>query len=169
MAVKGKKVIAIDLDMRKASMSRTVDSPKTGISNYLGNMVNDPKDIIVKGVLHPNLDVIPVGTIPPNPAELLLEPRLEELLTELREQYDYIFLDCTPVEMVADAAIVEKVADITLFVIRAGLMDRRLLPDVERFYAEKSFKNMSVILNGTEYQQGKYGYHRYGYGYGYGK
>jgi capsular exopolysaccharide synthesis family protein len=168
MALRGKKVIVIDLDMRKASLSKSVNSPKTGISNYLGNMVDNPQEIIVRRTLHPNLDIIPVGTIPPNPAELLLENRLGDLLVQLREQYDYILLDCPPVEMVADASIIERVSDITLFVIRIGLMDRRMLADVEKLYTEKVFKNMAVILNGSDYKNGRYGYHKYGYHYGYG-
>ncbi|GHU62545.1 chromosome partitioning protein ParA [Bacteroidia bacterium] len=168
MALRGKEVVVIDLDMRKASLSKSVNSPKTGISNYLGYMIDNPQEIIVKGVLHPNLDIIPVGTIPPNPAELLLDKRLGDLIAQLRQQYDYILLDCPPVEIVADANIIETVSDLTVFVIRAGLMDRRVLPEVDKFYEEKTFKNMAVLLNGTTFKTGKYGYHKYGYHYGYG-
>jgi capsular exopolysaccharide synthesis family protein len=169
MALKGEKVIILDLDLRKASLSESINSPKIGISNYLGNLVNNSQEIIVKRVLHPNLDIIPVGTIPPNPAELLLDRRLKDLLVQLRRQYNYVFLDCPPVDVVADAAIIEKVSDVTLFVIRAGLMDRRALFDVEKFYKEKTYNNMAVILNGTVPKSGKYGYQKYGYSYGYGE
>jgi capsular exopolysaccharide synthesis family protein len=169
MAIKGQKVLVIDLDMRKASLSKFIDSPKIGISNYLGNMVNNPPSIIVKGTIHPNLDIIPVGTIPPNPAELLLDKRLADLLKLLCRQYDYIFLDCPPVEMVADAVIIEKVSDLTLFIIRTGLMDRRMLPEVEKYYENKTFKNMAVVLNGSVYTKGKYGYRKYRSHYGYGE
>jgi capsular exopolysaccharide synthesis family protein len=169
IALRDKKVIVIDLDMRKASLSKSINSPKTGISNYLGHLVDNPQEIIIQGALHPNLDVIPVGTIPPNPAELLLDKRLNNLLNQLRQQYDYILLDCPPIEVVADASIIETVSDFTLFIIRAGLMDRRMLPDVEQLYEEKTFKNMAVILNGTIFKNGKYRYHQYGYQYGYGQ
>lgn len=168
MAIKGKKVMAIDLDMRKASLSTYVDSPSTGISNYLGKMTDNLDDIVKKGTIHPNLDIIAVGTIPPNPAELLLDDRLPQLLDKLKESYDYIFLDCTPVEMVTDASIVGKITDFTIFVIRAGLMDRRMLPEIEDIYEKGQFNNMSLLLNGSHYVQGKYGYNRHGYNYGYG-
>jgi capsular exopolysaccharide synthesis family protein len=170
MAIKNKKVALIDLDMRKASLSKYVGSPTTGISNYLGKMQDDPAKIIVKGRLHPNLDIIPVGIIPPNPAELLLDERLETLLNQLREQYDYIFLDCTPVKMVADASIVAKLSDLTVFIVRSGLMDKRALPDVEEFRQEGALKSMAVILNGVDYRTNRYGYQKYGYyGYEYGE
>lgn len=163
MAIKGKKVVVIDLDMRKASLSSYIDSPSAGISNYLGKMIDNTDQIIRKGAIHPNLDIIPAGTIPPNPAELLLDDRLQELLDELREKYDYIFLDCPPVEIVTDASIVGKVTDITIFVVRAGLLDRRILPEIEEIYQKGQYNNMTMLLNGTQYMQGQYGYNRYGY------
>jgi capsular exopolysaccharide synthesis family protein len=167
MAIKGKRVIAIDLDMRKASLSKYVDSPKKGISNYLGGISDNYEKLIVKGTIHPHLDIMPVGVIPPNPVELLLGDRLSNLLDSLRQEYDYIFLDCTPVVMLSDAVIVGKLADLTLFIIRAGLMDRRLLPDVEAIYKEEKFNNMAVLLNAATVFHGKYGYRQYGYHYGY--
>lgn len=168
MAVKGKKVLALDLDMRKATLSSYVGSPETGISNYLAQLTDDLAEITRKGSIHPNLDLIPVGTIPPNPAELLLEDRFTNLIDRLREEYDYIFIDCTPVEMVTDASIVGRAVDLTLFVVRAGLMDRRMLPEIEDIYRKGQFRNMSLLLNGSTYAQGRYGYNRYGYNYGYG-
>jgi capsular exopolysaccharide synthesis family protein len=168
MAIKGKKVIAIDLDMRKTSLSKYVDSPKEGISNYLSGMSDNYEKLIIKGALHPHLDIMPVGAIPPNPVELLLGDRLSNLLDSLRQEYDYIFLDCTPVVMLSDSVIVGKLADLTLFIIRAGLMDRRLLPDVEAIYKEAKFKHMAVLLNGATVFHRKYGYHQYGY-YRYGE
>lgn len=168
MAIKGKKVAIVDLDMRKASLSTYINSPSKGVSNYLGKMTSDLDEVIQKESLHPNLDIIPVGTIPPNPAELLLDNKLAELLNELRERYDYIFLDCTPVEMLTDAAIVGKVTDLTIFVIRAGLLDRRVLPELEEIYQKGQYNNMSLLLNGSTYIEGKYGYNRHGYNYGYG-
>jgi Mrp family chromosome partitioning ATPase len=131
-------------------------------------MIDDYKKIIVRKSIHSHLDIIPVGVIPPNPTELLLDNRLNDLLTSLRDQYDYIFLDCTPAGIVSDASIVGKMADLTLFIIRAGLMDRRSLFEVEAIYQERKFKNMAVMLNATS-SRGKYGYYRYGYHYGYGE
>jgi Mrp family chromosome partitioning ATPase len=93
---------------------------------------------------------------------------LPELLNSLKEKYDYIFLDCTPVEIVTDASIVGKITDMTIFVVRAGSMERSMLPDLEGLYKKGQYNNMTVLLNGTQYVQGKYGYNRYGYAYGYG-
>ena len=85
----------------------------------------------------------------------------------MSEIYDYVFIDCPPVEIVADAAIISKMADMTLFVARAGLLERSMLPEIDRLYEENKYKNLALVLNGTEIAYGKYGYHRYGYRYGY--
>lgn len=167
-AIKGKRVLIVDLDIRKASLSTYVKSPKLGISDYLSERVDDFDSIIVKGQVSPNLDVIPVGTIPPNPTELLFSERLEESLLAVHPNYDYIFIDCPPVEIVADASIVNKLCDMTVFVIRSGMLDKKALPDIQDFYDEKRYKNLVVILNGTERESNGYGYHKYGYSYSYG-
>lgn len=104
---------------------------------------------------------------PPNPTELLYSPRLKQLLEELRKDYDYVFIDCSPVEIVADASIANPYADITLFIIRARLFDRKALTDVKQWFTEDKYKRLSVILNGTTDDYTNYGYHRYGYRYGY--
>ena len=114
-----------------------------------------------------NIEVIPVGTVPPNPTELLFSERRQELLEQLRQEYDLIFLDCPPVEIVADASIIAKQADMSLFIVRAGLLEREMLPVIEGYYNDKKFKNMSILLNGTTAASSRYGYHRYGYRYGY--
>jgi capsular exopolysaccharide synthesis family protein len=166
-AIKEKRVIAIDLDMRRASLSEYVGKPKQGVSDFLNGSVEHWQDVMVPVEGYDHLSVIPVGTMPPNPAELLFSPRLQQLLDDLRQQYDLIFLDCPPVEIVADASVVAKWADMTVFVIRAGLMERELLPVIEGYYKDKKFNNMSVLLNGTTAAGSRYGYHRYGYHYGY--
>lgn len=166
-AIKKKRAIALDLDLRKASLSAMVDKPKIGISDYLSGVVNSLDDIIVRGMTHEYLDVIPVGTIPPNPTELLFDDRLEALIEELKNQYEYIFLDCPPVEIVADASIVGRHADMTLFLVRAELLDRSLLPEIQKYYDDQRLPKMSVILNGTTDAFSYYGYHRYGSRYGY--
>lgn len=167
LAVKGEKVLTIDLDLRKASLSAYINSPRTGISDYLGEKTDAHADIIIKGVNHPNLDIMPVGTIPPNPTELLFTERLAQLLEHLRKEYDYILIDCPPAEIVADASIINKLSDMTLFIIRAGLLDRNMLPEIERLHTEHKYKNMCLVLNGTIASYGRYGYHKYGYRYGY--
>lgn len=166
LAIKGKRVLTIDLDLRKGSMSNYVNRPRTGIADYLAGQVEGIGEIIIRPTDGTQPDVIPVGTIPPNPTELLFSERLKQLIHDLRKDYDYIFIDCPPVEIVADAAIINKLADMTLFIVRAGLLDREILPEIEKFYTEKKYKNMSLVLNGTDSGSGRYGY-KYGYKYGY--
>ena len=173
VGLKDKKVLAIDLDLRKASLSEYVESPHRGISSYLSGKEDDYHDLIVK---LGKIDVLPCGKLPPNPSELLYTEAFERLMKSVREEYDYVFVDCPPVEIVADASIVNRYVDQTLFVIRAKLLERAILPEIEQWYQEKRYKNLSVLLNGTSGDVGynRYGYHRYGsygggYGYGYGK
>ncbi|MBD5326269.1 MAG: polysaccharide biosynthesis tyrosine autokinase [Bacteroides sp.] len=178
LSLKNKKVVVIDGDMRHGSSSAYIGSPETGLSDVLNGSIPNVEDVIVHTENNPNLDVIPVGTVPPNPTELLETPRLSEILAKLRKEYDYVIIDCPPIEVVADAQIIDKLADRTVFVLRAGLLERSMLPQVEKLFDDKKFKNMATILNGTEAaggrygRYGRYGYYgysyRYGYGYGYG-
>ena len=168
--LKDKKVIVLDLDIRKGSVGRylNVGTKTRGVANYLSGQETDWKKMIVNSADCPQLDILPCGTIPPNPAELLSNGRLEELIADLREQYDYIFLDSAPVDIVADTAIIADQADMTIFVIRTGLLSKDMIPTIEGYYTDKKLKNMGLVLNGSEIATGRYGYHRHGYGYGYG-
>lgn len=154
-----KRVLLVDLDIRKGTLSHAFHLPKKGISNYLADETVTLDEIVCH---YDGLDIIPAGSIPPNPAELLMDRRLDQLLGILRSTYDYIILDNVPVGMVADATIVNRLADLTIFVIRAGKLDRRQLPDIEQMYEEKTLCNMAMVLNGVDFR------HCYGYGYGYG-
>ena len=170
LAIKGKKVLVIDGDLRHASASSYIDSPDKGLSDYLGGRIDNLDEIIVPDPKHKSMDILPVGTIPPNPTELLFDERLKQTIDTVREQYDYVLIDCPPVELVAYTQIIEKLADRTIFVVRAGLLERSMLSELEKIYDEKKYKNMSLILNGTEGSGGRYGYcygYRYGYGSGY--
>ena len=169
LAIKGRRVIIVDLDLRKRSLSVFAGQPKVGVADYLNGRQNDYKSLIVHNVGDNPLDVLPVGTMPPNPAELLAEPALGKMLEELKEEYDYIFLDCPPVEIVTDPDIIAPLADMTIFVIRAGLLERNMLPQIDKYYTDRKYNNISLLLNGTE-GSGRYGYkygYRYGYKYGY--
>lgn len=168
LAIKGKKVLVIDGDLRRASASSYIGSPKPGLSDYLGGRTINLSDIIVTDKKYQNLDILPVGTIPPNPTELLFNSLLKQAIENVRTQYDYVLIDCPPIELVADTQIIEKLADRTIFVVRAGLLERNMLSELENIYIEKKYKNMAVILNATESSGSRYGY-RYGYHYGYGK
>ena len=187
-AIRESRVICIDLDLRRGSLSEFVDNPKKGLTSYLSGQIDNYQELIVHHPLNGQdntataavtdeaspiriLDVLPMGKVPPNPTELLYSPKLKPMLDELRQHYDYIFVDCPPVEIVADATIISREADLTLFVVRAGLLERSMLPELQKNYDEKKYNNMAMLLNGTD-AENHYGYRRYGYGYGrygYGK
>ena len=172
-AIKGKKVVMLDLDMRRASLSAFVNSPKQGLADYLSGNLDGWETIKVPVEGYENLEMLPVGTIPPNPAELLFSPRLQPLLDRLSLHYDMVFLDCPPVEIVADASVIAKYANLTVFVVRANVLERDMLPEINRYYKSQKFNSLCLLLNGTTAGGHGYGYHRYGYhyghyGYGYG-
>lgn len=177
-AIRNSRVICIDLDLRRGSLSDFVGKPNKGLTNYLSGQMDDYNELIVHTDLSQGdkddaktLDILPMGKIPPNPTELLYSPKLKPMLNELRQHYDYIFVDCPPVEIVADASIISQESDLTVFVIRAGLLERSMLPELQKNYDEKKYNNMAMLLNGTDAEH-HYGYRRYGYGYGrygYGK
>ncbi|MBP5538934.1 MAG: chromosome partitioning protein ParA, partial [Bacteroidales bacterium] len=103
--------------------------------------------------------------MPPNPAELLLTEQYEQMIDYVKERYDYVFLDCPPIDIVADTAIIARKADITIFTIRAGMFDKQNLPLIENLYRNEKYPHMAIILNGIDYANklyGGYGYHLYG-------
>ena len=164
-----KRVLLLDMDIRKGTLSRHFHKHKLGLTNYLANSSIGIDDIIHHDGNQPGLDIISSGTVAPNPAELLMDERLDELVKELRTRYDYIIADSVPVGIIADATIANRIADLTIFVVRAGKLDRRQLPDIESLYQEKTLNNMTLVLNGVDVSHRGYGY-GYGYGnYGYGK
>ena len=164
LAYMKKRVVMVDLDIRKGTLSRHFGHYHVGVTNYLSDNTVKVDDIIQH---QEGVDLIPAGILAPNPAELLMDNRLDELMNELRTRYDYIIADNVPVGLIADATIANRIADLTIFVVRAGKLDRRQLPDIEKLYQEKKLKNMALVLNGANPERHGYGY-SYGYGYGYG-
>lgn len=162
-----KRVVLLDLDIRKGTLSRQFGGHRNGVSNYLA----DPSVSVDDIIRHQGaFDLVPSGDVAPNPAELLMDERLDELVDELRKRYDIIIADSVPVGIIADAGIANRIADLTVFVIRAGRFDRRQLPDIETLYGEKKLKNMALVLNGVNPHRHGYGYgYGYSYGYGYGR
>ncbi len=160
-----KRVVLVDLDIRKGTLSRHFGVHRTGVTNYLA----DPSVTVDEIIQHrEHFDIISFGATAPNPAELLMDSRLDELFDALRSRYDLIIADNVPVGIIADASIANRIADLTIFVIRAGRLDRRQLPDIEAIYENRKLKNMALVLNGVDPTRTGYGYGRYGYGYGYG-
>ena len=174
MALKGKKVLLMDADLRKATLGKSLRSSENGYVSYL----NGRKGSFTESVrsLAENLYFLPVGVLPPNPSELLLGDKFKGMLAELKKEFDYIIMDCPPIDIVADASIISPETDFTIFVIRAGLFDKRDVGMLNDMYNRKRFNEMAIILNGVDFSTvyhsyGHYGYGHYGYGnysYGYG-
>lgn len=156
-----KKVILLDLDMRKGTLSSYINNSYSGISTFLSGKVNDINEIIIKKALHETLDFISAGPISQNPSELLISNRFDILIQDLKKHYDYIILDNATANVVADATIVNRISDLSIFIIRAGKMDRRQLPELEKQYQQNKYNNMNVILNGVDYKQFGNGYYEY--------
>ena len=161
-AIAGKRVVLVDLDLRKGTLTKNTfnDFNNKGASDYLAAETDDINAIITHDAIAKGVDLVTSGTLPPNPAELLLNSRLDLMFEKLRELYDCIFVDCVPANIVADSDIVKRVADTTLFVVRSGLMDKRDLPGLQYVYDNHKYPNMGIILNGIVVNR-----HR-GYGYG---
>ncbi|MEG1860968.1 MAG: polysaccharide biosynthesis tyrosine autokinase, partial [Bacteroidaceae bacterium] len=143
-----KRILLIDADIRKQTQSNILHRGK-GLTSYLSEDETDMRKLITHNIIGENVDFMPAGIIPPNPAELLMSEKLETLITDLRQQYDYIVIDTTPAVLVADANIVNRVVDLTIYVIRVNIENRRFLPILEKFYQEKKFKNLCVLINGS--------------------
>ncbi len=167
----GKRVILIDADIRRQTQSRYLGK-RHGLTSYLSGDITNVDDIIVpdEEADMQGVDIIPAGIMPPNPAELLMDARFDELIDELKTRYDHIIIDTTPALQVADAGIVSRVADQTLFIIRVGVQDRNFLPTLQRLSDDKRLGNISIVLNDCVNGATGYGYgYGYGSGYGYGQ
>ncbi|MDA9612243.1 hypothetical protein N9S08_00310, partial [Flavobacteriales bacterium] len=112
-----------------------------------------------------SLEVIGSGPTPPNPAELLDSPKMQELITELNKTYDYVIIDTPPIGLVTDGVILMQQADINLYVVRHAYSKAKSLSIINNLYEQEQIKNVHVIINDFKYSSSGYGY---GYGYGYG-
>lgn len=162
-ALKKKRVLLIDGDLRHGSLSMYAGSPRKGYTDYLNGNSDDWRQYLVPAQGAPGVDLLPIGHRPPNPAELLENGRLGRLVEDARGTYDIIMIDCPPTDIVVDTQIVSEYADRTLFIVRAGLFDKSSLVEVEELYGENKYKKMSMILNGTENSGSRY--HAYGSNY----
>lgn len=163
----GRRVLLIDADLRKRTLS-TRFHRTYALTGYLAASPVDDltlDNLVARDALAPGVDFIPAGMMPPNPAELLMSPRLETLIEQARQAYDLVFIDSTPLFAVADASIVSRVADITLYVIRAGVQERDFLPELERLRQSGQLPHLCCVVNDCDRQKAS----GYGYGYGYGQ
>ena len=166
LGLSGKKVALIGLDLRAPKILQYINEKKSiGVTSYIVDSSISLKDISIQIPEIENLSIIPSGPIPPNPAELLMSERLAELFEEIKQQYDYIVVDTAPVGLVADSLLLNKYADMFIYVTRANYLDKRLLHIPENLYNEEKLKNMTLLLNCSDYKR-SYGY---GYSYGYGE
>jgi len=168
IALLGKKVIIVGLDIRKPRLVNLFELPSTkqGITSFL---IQDKPDFnlledqIFHGVKNANLDVLPAGIIPPNPAELLSRPLLDQAIDHLREKYDYIILDTPPIGLVSDTLDLGRVADATLFVTRADYSIKANFDMINSIRNEEKLPKVNLVLNGIDLTKRRYGYY-YGYG-----
>ncbi|MEQ9301531.1 MAG: polysaccharide biosynthesis tyrosine autokinase [Cyclobacteriaceae bacterium] len=162
------KVVILDLDLRKAKVHLAFGDEKSeiGVSTVLINR-HPAKEAIRKTIIE-NLDYMPAGPIPPNPSELLISKRFDELIEELKKDYDYIMMDTPPVGLVTDGMLVMQKADLPIYIVRAGYSRKAFANTIRKVAQVHKFNNLSLILNGAK-TNGAYGYGSgYGYGYGYG-
>ncbi|MES1218999.1 MAG: polysaccharide biosynthesis tyrosine autokinase, partial [Bacteroidota bacterium] len=170
LALAGKKTIILEFDIRKPKILSGLGISKgPGITNYLVGKA-ELNDLIKPVPDQENLFVLGCGPVPPNPAELLLDQRVEEMFTWLRSNFDVVIIDTAPVGMVSDAMTLSKFADATLYLVRQGHTFKKQVAMIDEFYLENKLPKVSIIINDVKMKPGYgyYGYGRYGYGYGYG-
>ena len=184
LAFLGKKVIIVGMDIRKPGLNKTFGfSTRThGITNYLSHPDQVKlTDMIMPSEISPNLDILPGGSVPPNPTELVARPIFDQTIEQLKERYDYVILDTAPIGMVTDTAIIAHVADVCVYVCRADVTPKSAYQYINALAEEKTFPKLATLINAIDMKQRKnsysygygrkygYGYgKRYGYGYGYG-
>ena len=168
IAYSGKKVIVLDLDMRKPRIHKALglDNSK-GMSTLLIGQYK--LDDVVQKTGTDNLDIITAGPIPPNPSELVISKEMDSILELLKRHYDIIIIDNPPVGLVTDGIAMLKKADYPIYVMRADYSKREFIHFIDRLYYENQFHNISIILNGVNLKKQVYSYGYYGYGYTYGQ
>ena len=168
LSVTGAKTIILEFDLRNPNFSKAIHvNNDAGLSNYLSSYEVSLQDVLQNVEEMNNTAIITAGTIPPNPAELLLNNRTTDLFNNLKTNYDYIIIDTAPVGLVTDALLLEKYTDLTLFVIRHKFTLKAILPYIEKMSLDKKFRQMGLVVNGIK-KDGSYGF-SFGFGYSYSK
>lgn len=159
LAILGKKVALVGMDIRKPMLAVYFGlNTKGHLTDYLAEPSVSLDDIIVPSGEHKNLDLIPCGTIPPNPAELLQAERVEELFAELRKRYDYIIVDTAPLALVSDTYHLDRIADMTIFVSRYKYTPSEMVDYLNDVIEQKRMHNVACVLNGVKGLRAGYGY-----------
>jgi tyrosine-protein kinase Etk/Wzc len=158
----GKKSVVVGLDLRKPILDKYANiEVKPGVSNFIVNEELTIDDILIQDINNENISYVLSGSIPPNPSELLMRERLNQLFHILKERFEYVIIDTAPVGLVADTLYISKFADLVIYVVRANYLDKRLLTIPQKLFKENKLGVMAVLLNGVSMKG-------YGYGYGYG-
>lgn len=176
LALLGKKVILVGLDIRKPGLNKAFKLPhrSKGITQYLSAPQSiDLHSLIQSSGVTDNLHLLLGGPVPPNPTELLARRSLEDAINTLRSEYDYVVLDTAPIGMVTDTLILARVADASIYVCRADYTHKTDYQLINELQEHKRLPNLCTVVNGIDMKKKKYGYY-YGYGkygkyYGYGK
>ena len=163
-ALLGNKVLLVGMDIRKPMLAKYLGLPAghIGITSYLSQNDCTFSQVVQHVKQVPGLDVVAAGVIPPNPSELLMDPRMDEFFRQARDNYDYIFIDSAPLGMVSDTFSVAAHADCTIYVTRLGVTTYKDITFIDRIQESERLPRISVVINGTDTRSG------YGYGYGYG-
>lgn len=163
MALLGKKVALVGLDIRKPMLANYLSLPTYGcLTSYLADSAYSMEDVVVHSSIN-NLDILPAGVVPPNPNELLQGERLDQLFAELRQRYDCVVVDSAPIAMVSDTFQLARVSDMTIYVSRANYTTTDLIDFLNQIHEQKRLPNIVSVLNGVDAKKSGYGY---GYGYG---
>lgn len=163
LALANKKVLLMELDLRKPGLSAKLKLPGTvGFTNYIANTELNIDDIIMPLSIQKNLFMVSSGPIPPNPAELLLSERTQSLMEELKQKFDYIIIDAPPIGIVTDAQLMASYADVCIYVVRQNYTLKQQLTIVDDLQRSQKMKGLSIVINDIEATKG------YGYGYSYG-
>ncbi len=166
LAISGKKTLLIGMDLRASKITKVMDLEEIlGVTNFIKN-----EDLTLDAITETytkleNLHVINSGDTPPNPVELLMSKRVKQLFEEIKDKYEYIVVDTAPVGMVTDTIQIGNHADLTIYVVKANHLDKRMLHIPEQLNSKAKLPNMAILINGSDHSKGAYGY---GYGYGYG-
>ena len=175
LSLLGKKVVIVGLDIRKPGLNKVfnIARKEQGITQYLSNSEKNLMDLVQASDVSKSLYILPGGTVPPNPTQLLARDGLDKAIETLKKNFDYVILDTAPVGMVTDTLLIGRVADLSVYVCRADYTRKAEFTLINELAENNKLPNLCTVINGLDLQQKKYGYY-YGYGkygkyYGYGK